>query len=86
MSKPPKLKCPHCKWDGSTLGAHGHHFWFSEEVTTDRVVTGFNSDGVPMIDATDHISAEDHGSNSRFRCGNCLGEFPIPESLELDFR
>ena len=77
MSK-TALKCP--------LGHEGP-FMYAEDITVDRVVRGFNEDGVLIINGLVESAYDDCATNQRFVCqhDHCTKEFPVPEGIDIDF-
>lgn len=79
------LACPACSWDESTDGAHDFCFRYLEDVTTLRRVEGFSASGALLVAAEERVAEGEPGGNPRLQCGNCLGEFPVPIGLAIDF-
>jgi hypothetical protein len=88
-----KIVCPHCGYDGKGQARHSSqdNFQYLEDAVTYRSVLhghGFKEwaeDEVLQVDGLYHVYDEGNETNPRFLCMNCLGEFPVPDDLELDF-
>ena len=83
-----KLKCPHCGYDGSTEPSQREEkFAYLEDIVCWREVADDQDDLDTLVVNGYYQSGEgfDDGSNPRLMCGDCLGEFPIPEGAELEF-
>ena len=83
------LICPSCG-NRSNVDGDQEGFRFLEDIVCFRQIHGVrrNSDGALhlRIDGL-YESGEgyDYGSGARIECRSCLGEFAIPESLDLSF-
>jgi hypothetical protein len=88
-----KIVCPHCGYDGSKEARHNRsdNFQYLEDAVTYRSVLyghgheDAGEDEVLQVDGLYHVYDEGNETNPRFLCMNCLGEFPVPDDLELDF-
>ncbi len=80
-----QLACPHCGWTGQSPGAHGRAFRYVEDVTSLRWVEGLDATGVLRVDASELSAIEEGGRSPRLLCGECLGEFPVPSEIGIQF-
>lgn len=80
---PTTLTCPHCGWTGDSPAGQGRAFRYLEEVTSLRWVVDLEAGGLLRVEASEH--AEEGGLSPRLLCGECLGEFPLPAGIEVEF-
>jgi hypothetical protein len=83
-----KFICPHCGYDGSRdPRERSEAFLYLEDIQCYREVLHEESRGNTLKVASLYRTGEgfDDGTNGRILCGNCLGEFPVPEDLDVEF-
>ena len=83
-----RLTCPHCGYDGSTQPKnHREPFRFLEDIVCWRAIQLDGRDGILSVEGLYHTGdGYDDGDNARIECGNCMGEFALPEGTDIEWR
>lgn len=86
------LVCPHCGNHGEAGGLWQMNAWtpfkLVEEVVRSWVFEAKIGQGGSLILLADGESDEvdwESGTNLRFECMQCFGQFPVPNDVALDF-
>jgi len=85
------IVCPHCGNHGEPARGWETNAWtpfkLVEEVVRSWIFSAREKNGKLSLIAdtnSDEVNWES-GSNLRFECMECFGDFPVPEDAEVDF-
>jgi hypothetical protein len=91
-----RIVCPHCGYagGGTATDIHGENggeecngFYLLEDITTYRFVKGVEGDQLVVNAHYQTGEGYDAGVEGtiRLECRRCLGEFPLPAGLEVEW-
>lgn len=78
------LRCPHCNFKGKKEGRHGGTFRYLTNQATWREIKTFK-DNILTVEGTCDVYPEDPEHDERIECRNCLTEFCLPATIEVEF-
>lgn len=81
---PDSIICPHCQYDGQEPGNHGDGFHYLTDQTTFRQIVSIENGSV-LVHGPSDTYPEDPEHNERIECRSCLKEFPLPQTLQVQF-
>jgi len=78
-----RLECPYCGYRGKRESQHGGTFRFLANQTTWRAITELK-DGILTVDSILETYYESEETNDRVECRNCLREFLLTPTIEVE--
>ena len=79
-----RLRCPYCRYQGKSETQHGGTFRYLANETTWRNIIGLR-DGILKVQSVLETYYEDEEHNERIECRNCLKEFLLTRTIEVEF-
>jgi hypothetical protein len=85
------IVCPHCGNHGESNRGWETNAWtpfkLVEEVVRSWIFSARQEDGKLSLVADTNSDKVDweSGTNLRFECMECFGQFPVPEDVQVDF-